>query len=187
MMLILLALALLGADTDVRLKADTTAVDVRLKADTTATAVASAIERAVIDRMGDVQVVIREVSTAAVDRRGLVAAIEPGARLGQPIRFILSADGKRVGSAVARLDVVGSAARARRSLARDEEITAADVDATRVELKNVLVRRMPELDDVVGTRARRDIVSGEVLTTALVTAPPAVRAGDEVRVNVRMG
>jgi flagella basal body P-ring formation protein FlgA len=88
---------------------------------------------------------------------------------------------------VARLEVVGAAARARRNFARDEVITAADVDMARMELENVMLRRMPGLDDVVGRRARRDIVSGEVLTSALVTVPPAVRSGDEVLVTVTMG
>jgi flagella basal body P-ring formation protein FlgA len=149
--------------------------------------VSLAIERAVIDRMGDVQVVVREVSTTVADRNGLVAAIEPGSRLGQPIRFILTADGRRVGSAVATLEVIGRAPRARRAFARDEEIGAGDVDVEAGELKNVMLRRMPEPSDVVGSRARRDIVAGELLTNALVVVPPAVRSGDEVRVTITMG
>jgi flagella basal body P-ring formation protein FlgA len=171
MTLILLALGLL--DADVRLKPDTT--------------VANAIERAVIDRMGDVQVIVGDVSSTVADRSGLVATIEPGSRLGQPIRFILSAEGKRVGSAVAHLEVVGVAPRARRAFARDEAISAGDIDMASVELKDVMLRRMPELTDVVGTRARRDIVAGELLTNAVVLVPPAVRSGDEVKVIVTMG
>jgi flagella basal body P-ring formation protein FlgA len=149
--------------------------------------VSAAIERAVIDRMGDVQVVVRSVSTVVTDQDGLVAIIEPGSRLGQPIRFILSAEGKRVGSAVARLEVVGTAPRARRAFARDEEIAAGDVETSTAEIKNVMLRRMPGLTDIVGARARRDIVAGELLTPAVVALPPAVRSGDEVRVVVTMG
>jgi flagella basal body P-ring formation protein FlgA len=153
----------------------------------TPTTVAAAIERAVLDRMGDVQVVVEQVSTTVAAQSGLVATVEPGSRLGQPIRFILFAGSKRVGSAVARLDVTGSAPRARRAFARDEEITAADVDVASVEIKNVMLRRMPALSDVVGAHARRDIVAGELLTTALVVVPPAVKSGDEVQVTVTMG
>jgi flagella basal body P-ring formation protein FlgA len=149
--------------------------------------VAAAIERAVVDRMGDVQVVVRQTSTTVGDRAGLEAFIEPGSRLGQPIRFILAADGKRVGSVVARIEVTGVAARARRGLGRDEAITAADVETARVELKNILLRRLPEAADVVGTRARRDIVAGELLTQSLVTVPDAVRSGDDVQIVVRVG
>jgi flagella basal body P-ring formation protein FlgA len=149
--------------------------------------VPAAIERAVVDRMGDVQVVVHQVSTTVAAQSDLVATIEPGSRLGQPIRFILFAGSKRVGSAVARLEVTGPAPRARRAFARDEEITAADVDVASVEIKNVMLRRMPELSDVVGAHARRDIVAGELLTNALVAVPPAVKSGDEVRVTVTMG
>jgi flagella basal body P-ring formation protein FlgA len=149
--------------------------------------VAAAIERAVVDRMGDVQVVVRQTSTTVGDRAGLEAFIEPGSRLGQPIRFILAADGKRVGSVVARIEVTGVAPRARRGLGRDEAITAADVETARVELKNILLRRLPEAADVVGTRARRDIVAGELLTQSLVTVPDAVRSGDDVQIVVRVG
>jgi flagella basal body P-ring formation protein FlgA len=146
-----------------------------------------AIVRAVVHRMGDVQVVVRDVSTTVVDQDGLVATIEPGARLGQPIRFILLANGKRVGSAVARLEVTAAAPRARRPLARDEEIAAGDIDMDRAEINNVMLQRLPEPTDVVGARARRDVRAGEVLTSALVAVPPAVRSGDEVRVTVTMG
>jgi len=156
--------------------------------DTVATGtVAAAIERAVVDRMGDVQVVVRQTSTTIGDRSGLEAYIEPGSRLGQPIRFILAADGKRVGSVVARIDVIADAPRARHGLGRDQEITAADVETARVEIKNVLIRRLPEAADVLGARARRDIVAGELLTNAVVTVPPAVRSGDEVQVVVTVG
>jgi flagella basal body P-ring formation protein FlgA len=152
-----------------------------------ATTVASAIERAIVERMGDVQVVVHQVSTTVTPQNGLVATIEPGSRLGRPIRFILFAGSRRVGSAVARLDVIGQAPRARRALARDEEITAADVDVASIEITNVMLRRMPELSDVIGAHARRDIVAGELLTNALVVIPPAVKSGDEVRVTVTVG
>lgn len=153
----------------------------------TANTVQAAIERVVVDRMGDVQVIVRQVFTSVATQSGLVATIEPGSKLGQPIRFILFAGNRRVGSAVARLEVVGPAPRATRAFARDEQITSADVVVTSVEIKNVMLRRLPELSDVVGARARRDIVAGELLTNALVVVPPAVKSGDEVRVTVTIG
>jgi flagella basal body P-ring formation protein FlgA len=151
------------------------------------TGVSLAIERAVVDRMGDVHVVVRELSTTVADQSGLIAAIEPGSRLGQPIRFILTKDGRRVGSAVAKLEVIGRAPRARRAFARDEEIGAGDVDVEAGEFTHVMLRRMPDVNDVIGSRARRDIVAGELLTNALVVVPPAVRSGDEVRVTITIG
>lgn len=149
--------------------------------------VTRAIERAIVERMGDVEVVVREVSTSVADQSGLVASIEPGSRLGQPIRFILTADGRRVGSAVARIDVIGRAPRARRALERDEEIGAADIDDELRPITNVTVRRIPDVNDVIGTRARRDIAAGEVLTNAVVAVPPAVKSGDEVQVTITVG
>jgi len=149
--------------------------------------VTTAIERAVVARMGDVEVVVREVSTSVADQSGLAASIEPGARLGRPIRFILTAGGRRVGSAVARVEVFGRAPRARRALARDEEIGAADVEVERVPITNVLLRRIPDASEVIGARARRDIAAGELLTDAVVAVPPAVKSGDEVQVTVTVG
>jgi flagella basal body P-ring formation protein FlgA len=181
-MLMALTLLALGTALDAEVRLPSTSPTAG-KANT----VPAAIERAVLDRMGDVQIVVQQVSTTVAPQAGLVATAEPGSRLGQPIRFIVFADGKRVGSAVARLEVIGRAPRARRSFARDEEITAADVDVASGELKNVMLRRMPVLDDVVGSHARRDIVAGELLTNALVAVPPAVKSGDEVRVTVTMG
>jgi flagella basal body P-ring formation protein FlgA len=149
--------------------------------------VSAAIERAVVARMGNVQVVVRKVSTMVQDQADLTAAIEPGARLGQPIRFVLFADGKRVGAAVATIAVTGEAAQASRALARDEEIAAGDVESAMREIRGVAVRRLPSAADLVGTRARRDIASGELLTTALVAVPPAVRSGDQVSVLLKIG
>jgi len=192
--------------------------------------VSAAIERSIVERLGDVHVVVHTVSAlgrmpsldvardALSDSRRpspesrvpppsrealrraspkpgggggpgsrLIAMIEPGARFGQPIRFVLSADGRRVGSVVATIAVTGEAVRARRSLARGEEVGPDDVETAVVELKNVMLRRLPVLADVVGTRARRDIAAGELVTNALVIVPPAVRSGDEVRVVVTVG
>jgi flagella basal body P-ring formation protein FlgA len=149
--------------------------------------VAAAIERAVVSRMGDVHVIVRQTSTTVGDRPGLEAHIEPGSKLGQPIRFVLTADGKRVGSVVARIEVTGDVPRARRSMARDQEITTDNVEVVKAEIKNALLRRMPEAGDIVGARARRDIVAGELLTNALVSVPPAVKSGDEVRVMLTIG
>jgi flagella basal body P-ring formation protein FlgA len=181
-MFMLLMLAMLGSSADVRVPATPSGA---ITPDPTT--VASAIERAVVERMGDVQVLVHEVSTNLAPQDGLIATIEPGSRLGRPIRFILFAGSTRAGSAVARLEVIGQAPRARRALARDEEITAADVDIASIEITNVMLRRMPELSDIVGAHARRDIVAGELLTNALVVIPPAVKSGDEVRVTITMG
>jgi flagella basal body P-ring formation protein FlgA len=153
--------------------------------------VQAAIERSIVERMGEVRVLVRSIAVTGVQPSiadgELVATAEPGARLGQPIRFVLTSRGKRAGSAVATLTVSGPAVRARRSIARGEDIGSADLETAAIELKNVLLRRLPVEADILGTHARRDIAAGELLTNALVVVPPAVRSGDVVRVVVTMG
>ena len=185
-------------------------------------AVQAAIERSVVERMGDVHVIVRDVTgTLTAQASGprtpqapgprpqapdanlakqqteawalgpesfrLVAMAEPGARFGQPIRFVLTIDGKRAGTAIATVDVTAPVVRATRSIGRNDEIGAADVETAMVPLKDVAFRRLPITTDIVGTRARRDITAGELMTNALVLVPPAIRSGDLVRVVLTMG
>ena len=91
--------------------------------------VPDAIERSIQERMGEVRVEVLDVSGPTVRRddgamvqcdgpevrcEGPTAIPEPGSRLGRPIRFILFADGARIGSVVAKLEVTGSAVRSSR-------------------------------------------------------------------------
>ena len=159
--------------------------------------VPAAIERSVQERMGDVRVEVVEMS--GVERlkdtrletgdAGLevIATPEPGSRLGRAVRFILVAGGTRLGSVVATLHVTGSAVRSSRAIARGEELEADAIDVMDIELKDLLLGRLPTMADVVGTQARRDIRKGEVLTEAVVIVPPLVKSGDEVRVIVSTG
>jgi flagella basal body P-ring formation protein FlgA len=150
-----------------------------------------AIAEAVRARMGEVRVAIVELRIPNPESRipdaTLVAAPEPSSRLGRAMRFVLSSGGGRVGSVVATLHVTGSAVRATRAIARGEAVPAEALEAADVELSGMLLRRLPSLEEVAGSQARRDIAAGEVLTDALVIAPPAVRSGDEVSVSVTAG
>jgi flagella basal body P-ring formation protein FlgA len=103
------------------------------------------------------------------------------------MRFILSANGARVGSVVARLKVSGSAIRSSRPVARGEELGAAAVEVEDIELTGVLLDRLPTMEEIVAAQARRDIRVGEVLTNAAVIVPPLVKSGDEVRVSISTG
>ena len=65
--------------------------------------------------------------------------------------------------------------------ARDEEIAAGDIDVdSSGDQERAAAAAAASSNDVVGARARRDIVAGELLTNALVVVPPAVKSGDEV-------
>ena len=154
--------------------------------------VPAAIEHAVQQRMGDVRVEVVEMTASRQSdpesaTARLTAAPEPGARLGRAMRFILSANGARVGSVVAKLKVTGSAVRSSQPVARGEELEGSAIEVEDVELTGVLLDRLPTMEEIVGAQARRDIRAGEVLTDAAVIVPPLVKSGDEVRVSVSTG
>jgi flagella basal body P-ring formation protein FlgA len=166
--------------------------------------VPAAIERSIQERMGNVRVEVLELTgSGPMGRRdggamvqcegptvrceGPTAIPEPGSRLGRPIRFILFANGARSGSVVATLNVSGSAVRSSRALTRGEDLAADAIEVVDVELRNILLDRLPTSGEIVGAQARRDIRAGEVLTGATVIVPLAVRSGDEVRVSVSTG
>jgi flagella basal body P-ring formation protein FlgA len=112
---------------------------------------------------------------------------EPGARVGTTSRFVLWRGGKRQGIAVAAVDVRATYVRAQRAIARDDEIAETDVTLVEGELRDVPMRRLPALTDVVGATPRRNVAAGEPLTAAILTLPPVVRSGEQVNVNVRVG
>jgi len=156
--------------------------------------VPAAIEHAVQQRMGEVRVEVVNLTGSRIPSpaspapsHDLVARPEPGARLGRAMRFILTADGARVGSVVATLKVTGSAVRSSRQLSRGEEVAPDAIAVEDVELTGVLLDRLPTMTEIVGAHTRRDIRAGELLTDAAVIVPPLVKSGDEVRVSVSTG
>jgi flagella basal body P-ring formation protein FlgA len=147
-----------------------------------------AIEQAVARRIGEtVAVAVIGLETDVKAQQGLEALPEPGARTGQPVRFVLMARRKRVGVAIATLRVSGPHPRATRSIARDEAITEADIDMVSDEWPSVPLQRMPTAADLVGLKARRNIAAGEVLTEVVVSVPPLVRSGDVVTLTATVG
>lgn len=147
-----------------------------------------AIARVVAERMGvPVAAVGVDVSPPMAAATRLHAIPDPAARVGRPSRFVLMAGGSRHGIAVARVTVVARFPRAARAIARDQAIEPGDVDVIESVLPPVAVRRIPDVGQIVGTRARRDIAMGEPLTDAVLVVPPVVRSGDRVSVTVRLG
>jgi flagella basal body P-ring formation protein FlgA len=150
--------------------------------------VRGAIARALEERLGSGSIAtIRSLQTSVPEDEQVTAVPEPGARVGKAARFVLWRDGKRRGVAVAEVDVRATLVRAERAIARDEVIGAADVTLVEGELRDVPVRRLPGIADVVGAAPRRAVAAGEALTSAVLTLPPLVRSGDQVDVNVRVG
>jgi flagella basal body P-ring formation protein FlgA len=147
-----------------------------------------AIARAVADRIGgDALVTVTALQTAVAEGSALVATPEPGARTSAPARFVIFDGGARVGMAVATVHVNARHVRARRALARDEALDAGDVEEINAPLRNQLIKRVPALADVIGTRLRRQVAAGEAITSAVVQVTPVVRSGDKVTMLVRIG
>lgn len=149
---------------------------------------AEAIEQAVADRIGgDVAVQVTSLQTTVADEPGLVAQVDPAARLGQPTRFVLTSDGVRRGAAIATLQVQTRFARATKAIPRDQSITHDAFEVVTGELPAIAMRRVPAPDEIVGLKARRAIARGEALTSTVVMMQPAVRSGQEVTVKVSVG
>jgi flagella basal body P-ring formation protein FlgA len=150
-----------------------------------------AIERAVLDRIGPTAAVdVTAVTDLRLtrDAAALVAVPDPGLRADAPGRFVLFGDTSRrvrVGEATAVVSAVVDAVRVRRPVARGRLVEAGDMELVREPLEGRL-DPPAAIDDVLGARARRDLVPGLRLTTQDVAVEPAVRSGDPVRVFVRV-
>jgi flagella basal body P-ring formation protein FlgA len=156
--------------------------------------ITSAIERAVQARVGrTASVTVSALSGIRVSTNGgvIVAQPEPSSRIGDAARFLLSSDvgGRtiRIGEATAAVIVVMNAVRARHDVARGARLELDDLDVQSTDLRGRPFGPLPSLEEAVGARAKRDIGSDAVVTSADIAADPLVRAGDTVRVRVRVG
>ena len=157
-------------------------------------AVRAAIERAVQARVGPgATVAVSEISGVRVTAAAgaLVAQPETAARIGEPVRFLLSTEGSsrpiRVGEATAIVTVVADAVRTRRDVSRGSRLDAADLDVRSSDLRGRPFGRLPSLEELVGGRVKRDIGADAIVTDADVATEALVHAGDPVRAHVRMG
>jgi flagella basal body P-ring formation protein FlgA len=149
---------------------------------------ADAIERAVAQRIGgEAAIAVSGLETNVKAQAGLEALPEPGARAGQPVRFVMMAGRTRVGIAVATVLVSGPFPRASRAIARDEAVTPADIAMVHEEWPSVPLTRLPTEDELVGLKARRHIAAGEPLTGTVVDVPPLIRSGDVVTMTATVG
>jgi flagella basal body P-ring formation protein FlgA len=82
---------------------------------------------------------------------------------------------------------VAARAVVRRRIERNDVLSTANVEVSEGALDGVAIASSPPLVTVAEGRARRAIAPGEILTTALVRLPYAVRAGDQIKVVFRHG
>ena len=150
-------------------------------------AIRSVIATSVSSRLGEDARVTVEVLQAPGATGAIAASALPGTRFGLPARFLVTlADGRRV-SAVARVTADVRHLIASRGLARDTELTTADVEWTDGSLDGQLFGTFPPEGQVLGARTRRAIARGEVITATVIKLPAAVRAGDAVTLVIRAG
>ncbi len=167
----------------------TLAVSVATVSASTAVTARQAIERAASDRLGEgvVRVDVGSLSTTVEPDPALVAVPDPAAYVGRSARFLLTVNGKRRGVAVAHVRVQARVAVMRRPVERQQRIERDDVAVVDNELADVRFARLPQLDEVIGARARRDLAPGMVVTSGLIVVPPAVQNGETVVVGVTIG
>lgn len=148
-----------------------------------------AIERAALDRLGAsvVQVEVGSVATTVQAHAGLIAVPDPAGYVGQTVRFALMVNGRRSGVAVASVRVRARMARAVKPIERDQRIEADAVTIVEDEVEGVRFARLPQLQDIVGSRARRDIAPGVVVTSGMFAAPLDVQSGERVTLGVTVG
>jgi flagella basal body P-ring formation protein FlgA len=165
--------------------------------DAARTADEGAVRQAIVDavrmRMGSQA----QVTFGAFRMRGVeaiagsvLAVPDAGARTGGFARFMLhagSATARRIGSVDAEVFVALPHLRARRDLAPRAIVAREDVEDATEDVGRQPFDPMPSASAIVGARVVRPIAAGRTIAMSMVTAPPLVRSGDEVRTIVRVG
>ncbi len=147
-----------------------------------------AILRAVERRLGvEGSASLDNLSTTVRAMPGLSALLDPAARLGRPARFTLVAGGRRQGVAVATVRARVQHARTVRAVDRGEALAADDLEIVEADPGHLPFRRLPDPGTLAGLVARRPILTGEVVTSAVVDLPLLVRVGEEVEMLATVG
>jgi flagella basal body P-ring formation protein FlgA len=151
-------------------------------------AIRDAIIGAVTARVATAQVSVALIDAPNSIALPLLAAVPvAGARFGEPSRFVLTPPtGTRI-SVVARVDASGRRAIARHAISRSTPLSLEAVEVSEGSLDGLPIASSPSLVQTAEGEVRRNVAAGEILTTALVRLPPAIRAGDEIAVIVRHG
>jgi flagella basal body P-ring formation protein FlgA len=154
----------------------------------TAGPAAQVIRDAVAARVGSgADVTIVSISAADLDGPFREARPDPGARLGRPIRFTLLRDAGLNVLAVATVQVVGDLVVPVHPIGRAKPVTAADVARVRTEWRDVPLRALPSLAEVVNGRTLRPLAAGAPILPGSVVLRRPVEPGDRVTVLATSG
>jgi flagella basal body P-ring formation protein FlgA len=146
------------------------------------------IRQAVVERVGaGVEVEILSLDLPETDAAFREARPDPAARLGKPVRFTLVTEAGRGVRAVAELRVVADHVVMRQDARRAHELSGDDIDAVRAELTGTPLRELPTAAQVLGGRALRPLVAGQIVLPGYVAIPRAVEPGDQVTVVASVG
>jgi flagella basal body P-ring formation protein FlgA len=148
--------------------------------------VREAILAAVEARIGRPGATLDALAITATPIEGAIEATPaPDARIERPSLFSLTVatpqGPRRVGSAMATVSVIAEVVRARTTLARGAVVTPADVETWLGPIGRASLKRLPQPAEVEGAQAARAIEPGTVLTSDVLTVPPSVRSGQQVR------
>ncbi len=156
-------------------------------------AVTEAIVSAVRGRMGaDTEVSVEDLRVRGdfSGLAGLVATVDPTARLGQRMRFALKAPRGR--TRAARVGEADGIVRAKlqvhevvRGMSRGDVIGEEAVRTVRTWADGLPVKAVPAR--VVGSRTLRPLTPGDVVLAQDVVAPSTVRSGETVQLKLLVG
>lgn len=142
-----------------------------------------AVRRAIVARTN----ADAEVTVGTLDVKGDAplfreARPDPSGRFGGPIRFTLITGAGGGIPATATVRVIADHVVLRQPVARGAAVPADAVQTLRAELTGMPLTRLPAMKDIVGARALRPMVAGEIVLPSFVAAHRAVEAGARVTV-----
>jgi flagella basal body P-ring formation protein FlgA len=146
------------------------------------------IRAAVLERLGpDVEVAVTPLGPPAQPSLFRTATPDPSAWLGKPMRFSLLNGPGPATFATVDLRVVAAYAVTTHDVVVGRVLTADDVKATRGELRDLPLRRVPAADALVGARALRAMAAGTTIQSSFVIVRRVVEPGDKVTVVAARG
>ena len=162
--------------------------DAALSARARSLSAADAVRAAVVAHLG-VNATVRIESIDITGDAPVFREARPGpaARLGRPVRFTLVTENGAALPATATLTVTGTVVVTTRAVARGESLKPEDLDDSQRVITDVPLRRLPRLNDLVGSRALRALPAGEAVPGNAVTSRRRVEPGDVVTVIAASG
>jgi flagella basal body P-ring formation protein FlgA len=149
---------------------------------------ADAVRAAVVSRLGvEATVELESLDISSHARVFREARPDPAARLGRPVRFRLVTEGGAALPATATMTVTGALVVTTRTVARGESLKAEDLNDSRRVITDMPLRRLPRLNELVGSRALRVLPAGEAVPGNAVALRRKVEPGDLVTVVAASG